>query len=102
MKTIKDLKEYLQNAIEELEQFEEEEPLKIVENTYWLKGGNNFIAIESVGFVDLDYPIDLEECEWCGDKFSKRELVKTKEMGCLCEQCFSYLQTVGETLTKKL
>ena len=101
METVKDLKEYLQNIIDNLEEYEEETQLKIVENTYWLKDGQNFIAIEGQGFVDLDNPTDLEECEWCGDKFDKTELVKTREFGCLCEQCFAYLESVGEKLTEE-
>ena len=99
--TIKELKEHLQNIIENLDQFEEEEEIKIVENTYWLKRGQNFIAIENVGFVDLDNPIELEDCEWCGDTYSKAELIETHEFGCLCEQCFKYLETKGEKLTRK-
>ena len=94
--TVEALKEHLQNIIDNLDQFEDNEELKIVDNTYFLKNGQNFIAIENVGFIDLDTPVDMEECEWCGDLFSRRELLNTREYGCLCEQCKDYLDTMEQ------
>lgn len=94
IRTIKDLKEHLQNILDELEDFDDEDEVVMVENTYWLKGGTHFLATTD-GFIDLDYPIEEEECEWCGDTFSKKDMIH-KGKWCLCEQCFSYLESRGE------
>ena len=94
--TIGELKKHLQNIIENLDQYGDEVDLEIVQNTYWLKGGQNFIAIENIGFIDLDNPTDFIECEWCGQKYSKSDLINTEEYGCLCEQCKDYLETMEQ------
>ena len=54
MKTIKDLKEYLQDVIEALNDYEDDDLLEVVYNTYFLKS-NRFIC-DGSGFVSLDYP----------------------------------------------
>jgi len=94
IETIKDLKEHLQNILDELDGFEDDEEVKMVENTYWLKNRTHFLATTD-GFIDLEHPIEEEECEWCGDMFSKREMIH-KGKWCLCEQCFEYLESRGE------
>ena len=94
IETIKDLKEYLQEVLDNLDNYEEDEEVVVVENTYWLKGGTNFIQTKD-GFIDLDYPIEEEECDWCGDSFSKRDIIH-KGKWCLCEQCYNYLESQGE------
>lgn len=102
--TIRDLKERLEDIINELEDYDEEEEIKVVSNTYHLKDKNNFLATTK-GFIDLSNPIDLIECEWCGYSYTKRELTKGVDSdgnrwGYLCEQCYKYLCTKGEHLSK--
>ena len=99
IKTIEDLKEHLQNILDELEDFDDDEEVVMVDNTYWLKGGTHFLATTD-GFIDLDHPIEEEECEWCGDTFSKKDIIH-KGKWCLCEQCFSYLESRGEDFDEK-
>lgn len=94
IKTIKDLKEHLQDILDDLEQYEDDVELEVVENTYWLKGGTHFLATTN-GFIDLDYPTDQEECEWCGEMFSRNDMIQ-KGNWCVCEQCYDYLLSRGE------
>lgn len=94
IKTIGDLKDYLNDLLFDLEDYDNEEEVKMVENTYWLTNQDNFLAT-SWGFVDLGNPCDLEECEWCEQKFNKNDIIK-KGGWCVCEQCYEYLQTQGE------
>lgn len=63
METIKDLKQHLKNVLESLENYEDKTRLEIVNNTYWLKGGQDFICVRGVGFIDLEYPTNLQEWE---------------------------------------
>lgn len=58
---IKELKEHLQDVLDNLESFDEEQEVLVVRNTYWLRGGTHFIALPSLGFVDLDYPTNDKE-----------------------------------------
>ena len=48
----------------------------------------------------VDDALDEEEdfCEWCGDYFPRSELTKERCFGLLCNQCWSYLSTMGEDL----
>lgn len=64
METIKDLKQHLKNVLESLENYGENTRLEIVDNTYWLKGGQDFICVRGVGFIDLEYPTNLQEWEF--------------------------------------
>lgn len=51
MRTIKDLKNYLNDLLEKLENVDEEKELELKQNTYWCKG--DFLSITGDGFVDL-------------------------------------------------
>ena len=54
IKTIGDLKEYLQGIIENLSwDYEDDEPVCVSCNTYGM--GQNFIAVRN-GFIDFDRP----------------------------------------------
>lgn len=62
--TVKELKELLQSFINHLdENYVDTETVEVVNNTYFLHCGYNFIGTPK-GFVDLDYPTgELEEDE---------------------------------------
>lgn len=94
IKTIQDLKDYLNDILFELEDYEENEEVKVVENTYWLSNQDNFIATP-YGFIDLGDPCNMGECEWCEQKYSKSDLIQ-KGGWCLCEDCYKYLESRGE------
>ena len=47
------LKQYLQNAIDELDEFDDDDQVHMVSNTYYLKS-SNFIGTHE-GYVDLDH-----------------------------------------------
>ena len=60
--TIKDLKELLQKYIDELDDtYGEVAEVRLFTNTYFMRRGDNFIAITGKGFIDLDNPLDEEE-----------------------------------------
>ena len=62
MKTINDLKEYLEEILSDLENnYDGDEKLRIVGNTYFC--GSNFLSCGSRGFIDFDNPADYEEDE---------------------------------------
>lgn len=46
------LKQYLQNVIDELDEFNDDDQVHMVSNTYFIKG-SNFISTHE-GYVDLD------------------------------------------------
>ncbi len=46
------LKQYLQNAIDELDEFNDDDQVHMVTNTYFLNG-SNFIGTNE-GYIDLD------------------------------------------------
>lgn len=94
IKTIEDLKNYLNEVLEELEDYDEDTEVEIKDNTYYLTNKNNFLATPW-GFVDLGNPCNLEECEWCNDMFNKNDIIH-KGNWCLCEQCYKYLLSRGE------
>lgn len=62
MKTVKDLKDFLEEMITTLEErYDDEEVLDIVTNTYFIKS-NTFLATRN-GFVDLRNPVENKEYE---------------------------------------
>lgn len=62
LETVADLKEYLQNVIEKLEDnYNDEDKLNVHTNTYFCNG--DFISITRQGFIDIDDPVDDEEDE---------------------------------------
>lgn len=59
--TIKELKEMLEDIIQDLgENHQDSAEVEVVSNTYFLRSGRRFLATGS-GFIDLDYPVDEEE-----------------------------------------
>jgi hypothetical protein len=86
IKTIGDLKDYLNDVLFELEDYDDEEEVKVRENTYHLTNKNHFLATPW-GFVDLGNPCDLEECEYCGERFNKKDMI-LKHGVCACRECF--------------
>lgn len=55
--TIKELKEELQETLDFLEEsFDDEEQVRVVNNTYFLRGATHILETKQ-GFVDLDRPI---------------------------------------------
>ena len=60
IRTIGDLKAYLQHYINELsEKYGEACEVDITGNTYFLKSKTNFIGTKD-GFISLDYPVNDE------------------------------------------
>lgn len=53
------LKRKLQEALDNLDYYDDEELVEIKTNTYWV--GPNFISFGSLGFVDLDEPVKEKE-----------------------------------------
>lgn len=60
MKTIKDLKKYLQAFLDTLENYDDQQELSIHNNTYFC--GGEFLATYD-GFIDLNWPVDEEDEE---------------------------------------
>lgn len=58
--TVKELKELLQEKIDILEQYEDNDEVKMVSNTYFLKGATHFLGISGYdgGYISLS---SLEE-----------------------------------------
>lgn len=58
METVKDLKEFLQEQLDNLECYDDDQELKIASNTYFLTraGATNILETPN-GFVDLDNPV---------------------------------------------
>ncbi len=60
MKTVKELKDYLQQVIDNLEwDYEDDDELNVATNTYFIHG-TSFLATRE-GFVDLDTPCGYED-----------------------------------------
>jgi len=60
---MRELKDYLQDILNNLEEnYEDDEDVVVVDNTYWLKGGYRFMTTPK-GYVDLDYPTKVEDDE---------------------------------------
>ena len=57
---VKDLKELLEEKLEILEQYDEDQKIKMVSNTYFLGGAYHFLGIAGYngGYISLD---NLEE-----------------------------------------
>lgn len=55
--TVGYIKNILQNALMELEEYDDGERVKVESNTYYIKG-NNFLGLTSVGYIDLDNIIE--------------------------------------------
>ena len=63
--TVSKLKGILRESLETLEQFEDNREVKMVSNTYFLRGAYYFLGIAGYdgGYIDLDDPVDDEEDE---------------------------------------
>lgn len=59
--TVSDLKDLLQQALDNLEKYNDNQKLDIKTNTYWVRG--KFISIPGVGFIQLDDPVDNDDDE---------------------------------------
>lgn len=57
--TVSDLKDLLQQALDNLENYNDNQKLDIKTNTYWVRG--KFISIPGVGFIQLDDPVDNDD-----------------------------------------
>lgn len=58
--TILELKNYLQDFIDNLEEnYEDDQEVRLVSNTYFLRGATSILETRK-GFVDLDNPVDEE------------------------------------------
>lgn len=58
--TVRQLKDYLQGIIDDLENYDEDEEIAMVSNTYFLRNKDNFLATRK-GFIDLSNPIETDE-----------------------------------------
>ena len=59
LKTIKDLKEFLQEQLDNLECYDDNQELNVASNTYFLtRNGATNILETSRGFIDLDNPVN--------------------------------------------
>lgn len=56
-----ELKELLRDALDKLENYDEEQNVKVKSNTYYVRG--DFISITGVGFVELYSPVEEDEDE---------------------------------------
>ena len=60
LETVADLKKYLQNVIEKLEDnYNNEDKLNVYTNTYFCNG--DFISITRQGFIDIDDPVEKDD-----------------------------------------
>lgn len=59
--TVSDLKDLLQQALNNLENYDDNQKLNIKTNTYWVRG--KFISIPGVGFIQLNDPVDDDDDE---------------------------------------
>lgn len=62
--TVSDLKDILQNALDNLEDFDDNQKVQLVSNTYFLGNANQFLGISGYdgGYLDLN-DIEIEEDE---------------------------------------
>lgn len=56
LRTVKDLKEFLQEQLDNLEVYDEEQKLQLVSNTYFLGNRYCFLACGN-GYLDFDDPV---------------------------------------------
>lgn len=59
IKTVQDLKDHLNQVLEELENYDDADEVKTYANTYWL-GSSHFLAT-GYGFINLDNPTDRKD-----------------------------------------
>lgn len=60
VKTVEDLKQYLQDIIDDLEaNYDDEQKVHFYQNTYWCSP--NFLSIAGRGFIDFDNPVDDDD-----------------------------------------
>jgi len=63
--TIKDLKKLLEQALENLDNFNDDDEVDLYSNTYFLK--TDFFLATHKGFIDLDHPTEQDnedEDDW--------------------------------------
>lgn len=59
--TVAELKDLLQQALDNLEDYEDNQKLNIKTNTYFVRG--KFISIPGVGFIPLNDPVAADDDE---------------------------------------
>ena len=61
--TVSKLKRILRESLETLEQFEDDREVKMVSNTYFLRGAYHFLGIAGYdgGYIDLEDPVYEDE-----------------------------------------
>lgn len=59
------------------------------------------LSKERIGRKNESFEEDEEEieCEWCGEKFPREELLKEKDLGYICHQCKDGIRSRGEIVT---
>ena len=60
---VKDLKNKLQRALETLEDYDEDQKIRVVDNTYYLHGTSMFLGTPA-GYIDLCDPVESEDEDW--------------------------------------
>ena len=60
IRTVKDLKDFLKEQLENLESYDDDQKLKLVSNTYFLGNQYSFLACSN-GFLDFDDPVKENE-----------------------------------------
>lgn len=58
--TIRELKEHLQSVLDDLDNFDDESEVRVVSNTYFLRGATHILETRQ-GFIDLDNPVSESE-----------------------------------------
>lgn len=56
---VKHLKEKIQNVLDTLDQYDDDQEVKTVSNTYWCRG--DFMSVGREGFVSLSDPVENED-----------------------------------------
>lgn len=61
--TIKELKEKLQGVIDDLDNYDDDQKVEMVSNTYFLGHPHMFLGIAGYngGYINLDNPVDEDE-----------------------------------------
>jgi hypothetical protein len=63
IKNVKDLKDFLERILADLENYDDEQKVEMVSNTYFLGHPSAFLGISGYdgGYINLDCPVDEDE-----------------------------------------
>ena len=63
--TVKQLKNILEDALNDLESFNDTDTVRMVSNTYFLHGASRFLGISGYdgGYIDLSNPVEEDDEE---------------------------------------